>query len=767
MPTQEVTDVTKTLETPVQDFTRGTKFAGRYQIVEKLGTGGMGSVFRVEDTKIHEDVALKLIRPDIAADKKTIGRFSNELKLARKIRHKNVCQMFDLGEVEGTHFITMEYVTGEDLKSFLRRSRQISIPTAISIAKQVCAGLAEAHKLGIVHRDLKPSNIMIDKAGNALIMDFGIARSVKGEALTGENVIIGTPDYMSPEQIEGKEVDQRSDIYSLGVILFEMLTGERLFKGDTSLSVAMKHKSEAPPNPKWLNDQIPDRLSRLVLMCLEKGRERRYQNAEELLSALCTIDAKKAHLAEKEEKKKSVAVLPFEDMSPGKDNEYFSDGLTEEIISDLSGVSALRVISRSSAMTFKGTKKTAPEIAKQLNVQYVLEGSVRKAGNALRITAQLIDATKDAHLWAEKYSGTLDDVFDIQEKVSRSIVKTLRVKLTDKENKQMASRPIENVHAYECHLRAIYQIWLVTEESLEQALKFIDNGLEIIGKNEVLYADKGQVYLHYVDFVVGKDEVYLKKAEKCVKEIFSLNPDSAYGNFLNGLMLRNRGNSQAAVKAFKKAIQVYPDDSNFLTWLGWIYGHSGKCEAARSLVRKILELDPLSPKSHMFEGTIKLFEGKFSSAIKSLYKFHQIEPGNPFYRYWYAIANAYNQNIEEAYKIFALIERDTPNTIWSQLSAFFINALKGKKAEALQSVTKETREMFKKDEMFPIWMAESYTLIHEKEEAFNWLEHGISWGFINYPFLNEYDPFLESIRGEPRFKKLMERVKHEWESFEV
>jgi len=214
---QEVPEVTKTLETPREELTRGTTFANRYEIIEELGRGGMGRIYRVDDTKVKEEVALKLIKPEVAADKKTIERFRNELKSARKIRHKNVCQMFDLGEYEGIHFITMEYMTGEDIKSLIRRVK-IDTETAVKIAKQVCDGLSEAHKLGVVHRDLKPSNIMIDKAGNARIMDFGIARSIKGEPITGENVMIGTPDYMSPEQVEGTEIDHRSDIYSLGVV---------------------------------------------------------------------------------------------------------------------------------------------------------------------------------------------------------------------------------------------------------------------------------------------------------------------------------------------------------------------------------------------------------------------------------------------------------------------------------------------------------------------------------------------------------------------
>ncbi len=249
----------------------------------------MGKVYRVEDKKIKEEIALKLIKPEIASDKKTLERFSNELKLAHKISHKNVCRMYHLGEEEGVHFITMEYVPGEDLKSMIRMTRQLTVGTAISIAKQVCEGLAEAHRLGVIHRDLKPSNIMIDKAGTVRIMDFGIARSLKTKGITGTGVMIGTPDYMSPEQCDGKEADQHSDIYSLGIILYEVLTGRVPFEGDTAFAIGLKHKSEEPEDPRKLNSQIPEELSRLILKCLEKDKENRYQSAEELRSELIKI----------------------------------------------------------------------------------------------------------------------------------------------------------------------------------------------------------------------------------------------------------------------------------------------------------------------------------------------------------------------------------------------------------------------------------------------------------------------------------------------
>ncbi len=281
---------TETLKTSLRELSTGSTFANRYQVIEELGKGGMGEVYKVLDTHINEKVALKLLKPEIAADRKTIERFSNELKFARKISHRNVCRMYDLGKAEGTDFITMEYVQGEDLKSMIRMTGMLGIGTVLSIGKQICDGLSEAHTLGVVHRDLKPTNIMIDKGGNAKIMDFGIARSIREKGITGPSVLIGTPEYMSPEQAEAKEVDHRSDIYSLGIILYEMATGRLPFEGDTALSIAMKHKGEIPKNPKQLNPHILDDLSGVILKCLEKDKNARYQSAADVNSELEKIE---------------------------------------------------------------------------------------------------------------------------------------------------------------------------------------------------------------------------------------------------------------------------------------------------------------------------------------------------------------------------------------------------------------------------------------------------------------------------------------------
>ncbi|MCJ7487431.1 MAG: serine/threonine protein kinase, partial [Candidatus Aminicenantes bacterium] len=281
---------TETLETPSEELAAGSTFAGRYHIVEELGKGGMGRVYRAIDKKLNEEVALKLIRPEIALDERTLERFQNELKIARKISHRHVGRMYEIMEEKGVHFITMEYVAGQDLRGLIRQTGQLTARKAIAIATQVLEGLAEAHRLGVVHRDLKPSNIIVDREGSARIIDFGIARSAATKGKTGEGAIIGTPEYMAPEQVEGKPADRRADLYALGVILFEMVTGRPPFEGETPLAVAVKHKTDLPPDPREIAPQTPVELGRAILRSLEKDRDKRYQTSEEFLAALAAID---------------------------------------------------------------------------------------------------------------------------------------------------------------------------------------------------------------------------------------------------------------------------------------------------------------------------------------------------------------------------------------------------------------------------------------------------------------------------------------------
>jgi TolB-like protein len=464
---------------------------------------------------------------------------------------------------------------------------------------------------------------------------------------------------------------------------------------------------------------------------------------------------------------KSIIVLPFENMSPDPDQEYFSDGLTEEIITDLSHIHDLLVISRSSAMTFKGTKKKIREIASDVKVRYVLEGSVRKAGNNLRITAQLIDVNNDAHMWAEKFDGTLNDVFDIQEKVSRSIVNSLKLKLNQKENHEIYKRSFDNVFAYECYLKANHEIYQFSKESLDRAVNLILNGLEIVEQNELLYEAMGNAHIQYVNFGVSSNEIYLLKAKKWIAQLFKLNPNSSQGYFLDGLLQWKLGDWKEGIRLLQKSLNLDPNNPRPREYLVYITSVAGKIQASSMLLPKLLEIDPLTPLFQCFPGWIEYMNGNFERAFGYMQKMYHMDPENPLYGILYANYLTRIQQFEEAYSVIDKYTKKASDTNLVYLGLFRKYSLLGYKKEALNIATPEFNDAMRWDEQFSWEMAANYSLINQKQEALDWLENAINRGFINYPFLEDYDPLLENIRSEGRFQKLMERAKHEWENFEV
>jgi len=752
--------VTETIETLKEELTTGSTFAGRYQVIEELGRGGMGNVYKVLDVELKESTALKLLKPEVAADEKTIERFRNELKLARKISHKNVCRMYDLSKKGNTYYITMEYVAGEDLKSLMRKIGQLPVAKAISITKQVCEGLAEAHKLVIVHRDLKPQNIMIDKEGNALIMDFGIARSLKAKGITEADVLIGTPEYMSPEQVEGKETDQRSDIYSLGAILYEMVTGRTPFEGGTTLSIAMKHKNETPINPREFNTLVSEDLSQLILRCMEKDKERRFQEANELLAELSKIGIERPGIKKTVETKwkSSIAVLPFADLSPQKDQEYFCDGLSEELINALTKIKDLRVVARTSAFSFKGERMDVREIGKKLDVETVLEGSVRKAGNRIRITSQLINVADGYHLWSEKYDRDMEDIFAIQDEVTLAIVNTLRVELLGGEKIELIKRYTGDLEAYNLNLKGRHYLKRFTQEGLQKSLESFHQAIEIDPKYASPYVGIATYYtnLGFYNFVPAKKA--FPKAREAAEKALEIDDSLAEAHTTLGFIkMLYEWDWEGAEREHKRAIELNPSNAssrNLYAHYLWILG---RFEESIEENTRAQELNPLSRNVSQTRATIFMTMRQYDRSIEEYKKLLEMSPDYYTARFWlafpYAFKGMYDEAIATIDEAMAVSGGGAP-LMWTTKGMIY--AIAGKKDEARKTLD-EILEQSKKGDVAPWMVAALYGYLGERDKAFEWIEKAFEERDHWLVYL-KVSPVVDILRSDPRFPKLLERM---------
>ena len=735
-----------------------------YRIIAKLGEGGMGEVYQAEDTKLDRSVALKFLPAELTRNPEAKARFVQEARAASALDHPNICTIYEVDETnEGRLFIAMACYEGETLKERIARG-PLPLDETFDIARQVAGGLAKAHERDIVHRDIKPANIFITHDGLVKILDFGVAK-LKGLAqMTRTGTTLGTAAYMSPEQARGEDVDHRTDIWSLGVVLYEMVTGRRPFQGDYEQAVVYSILNTEPNAPSQLRKDIPRIIENITIKTLQKNREDRYENLQELLADLKAPSNK---ISTKDEEEKSIIVLPFVNMSSDPEQEYFSDGLTEEIITDLSHIHDLLVISRSSAVTFKGTKKKLKEIAREVNVQYVLEGSVRKAGNDIRITAQLIEATNDAYLWAEKYSGTLDDVFDIQERVSSSIVNALRLKLTADEKERIAARPIDNTAAYDLYLRAYQEFWQFNEGALERALRYLQNATGLISDNDVIYSAMAMIYSQFVNIGL-KHEDYIAKSEEYAQMALAINPGSSKIHHVMGFnSLVFYGNPAKAVHHLKRAVMTEPSLPGPLISLIAAYCYCGKIDAAVPLVDTLRKINPLSPQRYYFEGFLRFYDGKYNLALEPLRKSYQMEPANPIFYFYYAWTLAYCKKHDEA---LSVIDEhiDADSDIYLSRSAHLLKStLLNDRDAASGIITNDFLQSTKRRGVFSHLVATMLAHLSERDRALDLLENAVDLGFFNYPLLSAKDPWLESISTDARFKELIRRVKYKWENFEV
>ena len=635
---------TKTLETPIEELTTGSTFAGRYQIIEEMGKGGMGRVYKVLDKETKERIALKLIKPAIASDKKTIERFRNELTTARKISHRNVCRMYDLNKEKDNYYITMEYVPGGDLKKFIRRAKRLDTGTAISIAKEICEGLEEAHSLGIVHRDLKPNNIMIDDNGNARIMDFGIARTVKGKGITGSGVMIGTPEYMSPEQVEAKDIDQRSDIYSLGIILYEMLTGRLPFEADTPFAIGIKHKSEAPKNPKEFNPQIPDDLSGVILKCLEKEKENRYQSPGDIRSELEKIEQglpttdrvappkkpltsreftvqlnmkkifipvlfaiavlivglilwkpwQKKGTAPISSDKPSLAILYFQNNTGDENLDIWRDGIPRMLIADLSQSQHIKVLSDDQIygiLKQQGlleadnySPEELKEIAARANSTHILKGFFSKAGDSFRITTTLQAAYSLDIVDSEKidWKGE-EDWFSIVDDLTRRIKENFQIskeKISGDIDRQIGQFTTYSPEALKHYITGARYH---SEYENQKAIDFYKKAVDVDPEFATAYAAMARACGN-----LGRTSERLKYLLKAMELKDRLSDRNSYR--IQGDIYRLSENTyDKAIDAYEKLIELYPDSSAGYNALGIIYRNLDEWEKAAEYFNKAIQ----------------------------------------------------------------------------------------------------------------------------------------------------------------------------------
>jgi len=564
-----------------------------YQIVDKLGEGGMGIVYKAKDTKLDRTVAIKFLPSHLSGSEENKQRFFREARSAAALNHPNILGIYEINEENGSLFLVMEFVDGQTLKthiSNLTSGTGVPVLQAIDWIEQIAKGLKAAHDMNIIHRDIKTENVMITKDGRLKIMDFGLAKLKSDAGITRTKTSVGTLSYMSPEQAQAVPADHRCDIWSLGVLFYEVLTGELPFKAEHEAALIYLIINEEPPAPSTLNRKIPHQLDVLVKKMMEKNRDKRFQNINELLSNVGLIRNEITASASLSSKK-SIAVLPFDNIGSDKDNEYFGDGLTEELIVNLSRLNDIDVVSRTTSMQYKGAKKDVKTIGRELGVRYILEGSVRKFQDNIRITVQLIDVESDRQLWAESYKGKLEDIFDIQEQVSKQIVDALMLKLSPKEQVVLTKRSTLNADAFDCYLRARNYLYRRTKNNLEFAIQLFQKAIEFDPRYASAYAGLGEAYatLHH-DY--DSKEVWLDKAIESSFKALMYDPSLSEAYAALGLSYFSKKLIDEAITSTKKAIEL--DPANFVAYwiLGRIYHTTDRDNDAIDLYKKAVELNP-------------------------------------------------------------------------------------------------------------------------------------------------------------------------------
>ena len=782
---------------------------GHYKILDKLGEGGMGVVYLAKDTTLDRNVALKVLPANLAESQERLDRFQREAKTLAALDHPNIVHIYSVEEAEGVRFLTMQLVEGEALSELIPK-RGMPLERIFDIAIPLADALASAHEKGVIHRDLKPANIMVTDEGRVKVLDFGLAKlrqetevpiatQVPTEPLTEEGRVLGTAPYMSPEQLQGKGVDHRTDIFSLGILMHEMARGERPFQGESSMEVASSILKDTPPLVTEQRPELPRHLGRVLAHCLEKEPQRRYQSALDIRNELeglrdevrtgsithtsgrgkglwiglvgaaivaatllafvlgragqapepevtSTPPSESATSATPASAANSIAVLPFADMSPNQDQEYFSDGISEELLNLLAKIPELRVTSRSSAFSFKGKDLEIPEIASRLNVAHILEGSVRKAGNQVRITAQLIEAGSDTHMWSETYDRTLDDIFALQDEIAADVVAQLKVTLLG----DMPKVQETDSEAYSLLLQSRQVRDQANVEAVEKAIGLLEQALAIDPEYAAAWSDLSRLYLgEAIDGLGSQDEAY-GLALEAVNKALGIDPEFAPPHARLGLVAAVRDNNlEAAARHIERALSLEPTNLEVIRYAGLLSGVFGRLDEAIELFKFVVARDPVSVRDHFSLGECYMFAERWDEAIASWRTVMVLGPGNDLHEL-IGIALLHKGDPEAA---VAAVQQGTWEPARLKGLALAYHAL-GQHPESGASLA-ELIEKYEQGWAYDI--ANVLAFRGEADRAFEWLDKAVEYKERNlYRIVN--DQLFNNIHSDPRWLPFLESL---------
>ncbi len=738
---------------------------GHFRIEREIGRGGMGVVYLARDTKLDRAVAIKSLPPELMADPRVRSRLGREARLLASLSHPNIATIHDeVQEAEGAMYLILEYIPGPTLAERIATGR-LALDEALSIAHQTAAALAVAHEQGIVHRDLKPGNIKITPEGNVKVLDFGLAKAIEEAETQGPQTsvtqpgrVMGTPAYMSPEQTAGAPLDHRTDIWSLGVVIYEMLTGELPFKGNSQQSLRHAIQHEEPEQLTRVRRDAPIRLEQVVSKMMQKDRERRVENMKAVIRELESVRRDSTAETASSTRSPSIAVLPFVNMSADKEQEYFCDGMAEELINALTQIRDLRVIARTSAFSYKGRDVNVRDIGRELDVATVLEGSVRKAGNRLRITAQLIDTVGGHHLWSERYDRDMDDVFAIQDQITLAIVEKLKPRLLGQTQAQVARRQTVELDVYNQYLKGLYFRAKAAEEAIPRAIECFERAIEQDPTYALAYAGLAVAHAILPLYSPLPSKDVIPRATQMALRALQLDETLSEAHAALGLIKTLYDWDWAgAERCFRRAFELNPGYTKAHHWYAYNLLYRGQADRAVEEMATALDLDPVSVGANRDLSLVCFFAGQHGRALDAGKRTVELDPSAVFAHFDLGAAYLGKSMYEEALAEFQK-EKDVSkgSHAWPEVFSAYIYAQTGQPQKA-QKERDKVLERSQRQYVSPFLLASLHFVLGQDEEGFKWAnkayeEHDPWLCYVGI------SPALDRVRSDPRYEALLKKM---------